>query len=291
MRRAFTAHRTTETEARTHKAVRVYRLLRLLVHLLAGCVFVGVVFPFMSPRRRFRKISSWSRQLLGIMRVRYRVHGHLPAMRPLMIASNHVSWLDVWLINAVVGVRFVAKSEIKRWPLLGFLVSGAGTIFVHRTRRQDAARTNRHVVQALERGEHVAIFPEGITTDGTEVRPYHSSLFQPAVGARATVAVVALRYVRRSGEINDDAHYAGDRSLLESARRVLRHRVLHAEVIFAGEIDVSGKTRREIALQAEQITARALRLSPPHRKPGTPGGPPAESQTADVPTDNPNPAP
>jgi 1-acyl-sn-glycerol-3-phosphate acyltransferase len=253
--------------------------------MVSGCLQVGILFPFLPSRRRFLSIRRWSRQLLRILRVHYTVRGDLPAGSPTLIVSNHVSWLDIWVINSVVGVRFVAKSDIRRWPVIGFLVKGAGTIFIERDKRHDTARTNRYIVHALTRGEYVAIFPEGICTDGREVRPYHASLFQPAVGAGAKVAVLALRYVREDGELNEDASYAGERSLLESTRLILRQRKLHAEVICAGEVAVSGKTRREIAVEAELATARALILAPPRRKPGTSGGPPDVQPKVDVPTD------
>jgi len=259
----------------TSSSTRIYRLLRLLVHLVQGCLQVGLVFPFVRTKRRFVMIRKWSRQLLKIMHVRYTLHGERPAGSPTLIVSNHISWLDIWLINAVIAVRFVAKSEIRRWPLLGFLVKHAGTIFIERDKRRDTARTNRLIVQALNRGEYVAMFPEGTTTDGTEVKPYHASLFQPAVGAGATIAVLALRYVHTDGSVDLSAHYAGDRTLVDSVRSVLRRPTLHAEVIFAGDVSVKGKTRREIAIDAEQATARALRLPPPHRRPGTAGGHPA----------------
>jgi len=271
----------------TPRTLRVYRLLRLCSHVLLGCLEVGVVFPFFTPKRRFRAIRRWSRQLLRILHVRYTVHGQLPASGPVMIVSNHVSWLDIWLINAVVAVRFVAKSDIRRWPIIGFLVKGAGTIFIEREKRHDTARTNRSIVQALNHAEYVAVFPEGACTDGTELKAYHASLFQPALGAGANVCVLALRYVLNNAELNLDASYAGDRSLLQSMRLILRQRTLHAEVIFAGEVQVNGKTRREMAIEAERITAAALSLPPPHRKSGTAGHRPAAERKAADPTGTP----
>jgi len=280
------ARHSTHARRSTPVLGRAYRLVRLCLHLLHGCLYVGVVFPFLTSRRRFRAIRRWSRKLLRILHVRYSVHGHLPAGTPTLIVSNHVSWLDIWVIDALIGVRFVAKSDIRRWPVIGFLVKGAGTIFIERDKRHDTARTNRSIVQALTHGEYVAIFPEGICTDGRELKPYHASLFQPAVGAGAKVAVMALRYIHHDGELNADATYAGDRSLIESTRLILRQRTLHAEVIFAGEINVSGKTRRDIAVEAEVATARALALPPPRRKPGTAGGLPAAEPITRAPTDN-----
>jgi 1-acyl-sn-glycerol-3-phosphate acyltransferase len=273
----------------TSQFVRVYRLARLCLHLIHGCFVVGAVFPFLTPKRRFRIIRGWSRKLLRILHVSLTVRGHLPVVGPTLIVSNHVSWLDIWVINAVVGVRFVAKSDIRRWPVIGFLVKGAGTIFVEREKRHDTARTNRAIVQALTCGDHVAIFPEGTTTDGTEVKLFHASLFQPALGAGARVVVVALRYINRDGSPNLDAAYAGERTLWDSVRLILAYRTLHAELIFAATVDVHGKTRREIARETEAAIADALRLPRPGRKTETVDDPRGAAPIASVPTDSPYP--
>jgi len=277
-------------ERSTPGFIRLYRLGRLVLHLVYGCYCVGVLFPFYSWPRRFAAIKRWSRGILRIVRLRLTVRGSLPVDAvPTLIVSNHVSWLDMWVINSVVPVRFVSKADVRRWPVLGFLVTRAGTIFIERTKRHDTARTNRNMVQALLRHEHVAIFPEGTTTDGTEVKPFHASLFQPVLGAGARVVVLALRYVKSDGSTNLDASYAGERSLWQSVQLIVSHRSLHAELTFAGTIDASGKTRREIAREAESITAAALRLSPPDRKTGTADGPRGAERTAFAPTDTPYP--
>jgi len=157
----MSASHPTHPERSTSAPARVYRLVRLCVHLIHGCFYVGVLFPFLNSRLRFRAIRLWSKKLLRILHVRYTVRGHLPAGTPTLIVSNHVSWLDIWVINSVIGVRFVAKSDIRRWPIVGFLVKGAGTIFIERDKRHDTARTNRSIVRALTHAEYVAIFPEG----------------------------------------------------------------------------------------------------------------------------------
>jgi 1-acyl-sn-glycerol-3-phosphate acyltransferase len=273
-------------ERSTPGFIRLYRLSRLLLHLVYGCYCVGVLFPFYSWPRRFAAIKRWSRGILHIVRLRLTVRGSLPAGdAPTLIVSNHVSWLDMWVVNSVVPVRFVSKADVRRWPVLGFLVTRAGTIFIERSKRHDTVRTNRNMVQALLRREHIAIFPEGTTTDGTELKPFHASLFQPAVGAGARVVVLALRYVNRDGSTNLHASYAGERSLWQSVQLILSHRSLRAELHFAGTIDASGKTRRDIAREAESITAAALRLPRPGRKIGTSAGPRGAERTISAPTD------
>jgi len=268
--------------------IQLYRLTRLFLHLIYGCYRVGVLFPFWSWQRRVIAIRRWSRQLLRILHLRLTVHGSLPSGHvPTMLVSNHVSWLDVWVLDSVVPVRFVAKSDIRRWPLIGFLVSHAGTIFIERSKPQDTARTNRAIVDALVRGEHVAMFPEGATTDGTKVKPFHASLFQPALAAGARVVVLALRYVNADGSPNLGASYVGERTLWQSLRLILAQRSLHAELTFAAAIEVSGKTRRDIARAAECASADALQLPRPGKKTETAGGPPSATPSTFSPTDTP----
>ena len=269
------------------RLIRLYRLGRLAAHIAYGCFYVGLLFPFLSHRRRMRATKRWSRQLLGMLHVRCTVKGTLPkGSEPTLIVCNHVSWLDIWVMDAVIPARFVAKSEVKRWPVIGFLVSRAGTIFVEREKRHDTARTNRAIVQALTRGEYVAMFPEGTITDGSQIKPYHASLFQPALGAGARVVAAALHYRNRDGSLNMDAHYEGERSLMESVRLILAQRRIEVELIFAGTVDVHGKTRRRIAHEAEAITADALRLPRPGRRLETAGDPPGALPKAAAPTHN-----
>jgi 1-acyl-sn-glycerol-3-phosphate acyltransferase len=250
--------------------IRFCRLARLLLHIAYGCFGVAVVFPFFSHRRRSQSVEDWSRQILRILHLRVTIRGSPPLGRaPTLVVSNHVSWLDICILSSVTPLRFVAKSDVRSWPLVGSLASGVGTIFIERGNPLDTVRTNRAIVQALARGEHVAIFPEGTSTDGTEIKPFHASLFQPALEAVARVVVVALRYVNPDGSVNLDASYAGERSLWESFRLVVARRSLRAELIFAANIDVNGSTRADIACAAACAAADALQLPRPGRQTGT----------------------
>ena len=259
-----------DRDGSTSSFTRFYRVARLLLHIVYGCVGVVVLFPFLSHRLRRRTIQSWSRQTLRIVHLRLTVRGSPPSgQTPTLIVSNHVSWLDICVLHSVAPLRFVAKSDVRGWPMVGFLASGVGTIFIQRGNPLDTVRTNRAIVQALSRGEHVAMFPEGTSTDGSEIKPFHPSLFQPALEAAAQVVVVALRYVNPDGSVNPDASYAGERSLWESFQLVAGRRSLLVELIFAATIDVNGRPRADIARAAECAAADALQLPHPRRKRGT----------------------
>jgi 1-acyl-sn-glycerol-3-phosphate acyltransferase len=243
---------------------RSYRLARLLLHIVYGCVGVNVAFPVFSRRLRVRSIQRWSRQVLGMLHVRVSERGSLPPGRmPTLIVSNHISWLDICILHSLLPIRFVAKSDVRGWPLVGSMAVRTGTIFIDRSNPVDTMRVNRTIVDAFERGEYVVVFPEGTSTDGTELKPFRASLFQPALEAGARVAVLAIRYVNPDGSVNQDASYAGDRSLWGSFKLVCACRSVQAEVIFAGSIDVGGKTRAEVACAAEAAAADALELPRP----------------------------
>lgn len=258
--------------------LRLWRLVRVFVHLVAGCLIAGLVFPFVGNRTELSIIQRWSRRLLAILNVRLHVHGRMPGgQAPTMVVGNHVSWLDIWVIHAVTPVRFIAKSDIRAWPGMGWLAARAGTIFIQRTRRHDTARINDAIAAVLARHERVGLFPEGTTTDGSEVLPFHASLFQPAIAAGARIVTAAIRYPARDGGPNLDASYAGDRSLLESLRLILAEPALRAELTFAGVIEPAGQTRRELANRARELIVSAL---DPQPAAGNSPAPPADRRAA-----------
>lgn len=255
--------------------VRACRLLRLIGHLAHGLATAGVVFPFVGSERELAIIRRWSRGLLRVLNVKVHVSGTPPGGRtPTMLVTNHVSWLDIWVIHATCPVRFVAKSDVRRWPVLGWLVARSGTIFIERTRRHDTGRTNRRIVAVLSRGERVGVFPEGTTTDGTHLRPFHASLFQPALGAGARVVSAAIRYPLSSGAPNLAVAYTGELSLLASLRLILAQPTLRVELTFCGVLEPVGRTRRDLARESHRLIAHALGLSHPGTEPETSDGPP-----------------
>ena len=122
------------SERLTSRATRVLRLARVGLHLARGVATAGLLYPFMSTARRREEVERWSGGLLAILAVKLEVSGGLPraAAQPLMIVANHVLWLDIIAIDAVLPVRFVAKSEVRAWPLIGWLCAQAGTLFIER---------------------------------------------------------------------------------------------------------------------------------------------------------------
>jgi 1-acyl-sn-glycerol-3-phosphate acyltransferase len=200
--------------------------------------------------------------MLALLAVKLHVHGHAHRARPLMLVANHVSWLDIFLINAVVAVRFVAKAEIRSWPLFGWLSERVGSLFIERARRHDTARVNALVSEALTEGDVFAVFPEGMTTDGSEVLKFHASLLAPALATQAAIQPVAIRYEREDGTLCVSVAYHGERSMWDALVGMTGERAIHAHVWFLEPMIDSYRHRREVAAAVREAIALTLTRAP-----------------------------
>jgi 1-acyl-sn-glycerol-3-phosphate acyltransferase len=236
--------------------VSVFRGCRVAIHLLYG-LLLAIPYPHLDQIAQRRTLESWSRQLLAILNIAIRSDGIQPA-RGCLIVANHVSWLDIYLLNAIHPARFIAKSEVRDWPVIGWLSTRCGTIFIERALRRNAAQANRLIGYLLQHGECIALFPEGTTTDGKQVGHFHSALIQPAIDAGASVCPVALRYQLEDGESCSAAAFIGDTTLLQSIWRILRCRQLNASVLFTPALPSAGVNRRLLARSAQAAIAQGL---------------------------------
>jgi len=245
----------------TSMVTRGWRLARLALHLLQGMLTIAAVFPFYSPARRRTAVKRWSHSLLRMLAVKLHVHGKVPRKDgpPAMLVANHVSWLDIYAVNAVLPVRFVAKSEIRKWPVIGWLSAKTGTLFIERARRRDTLRISAEIVAAMRHGEVVTVFPEGTTTDGSQVLRFHGSLLQPALQAEADVHPVALRYENSDGSLCVDAAYDGDKSLWETLLLIVARPVIHVHIWFLQSLPAAGADRRTLAQAAHAVIADHLK--------------------------------
>lgn len=275
----------------------LFRLMRVGVHLAHGLWIVQTRYARLAPAEQDRTLEGWSRKLLAILRVRVATH-NAPAVLPerCLLVSNHTSWLDIFAVYAVAPSVFVAKSDIRSWPVVGRLVARVGTLFIERGNRRHARATNERVATALASGRLVSVCPEGTTTDGRTVKHFHAALLQPAIDAGAAVLPVALLYRERDGAHTDAAAYIGETSLVESLWRIVREPGLDVELRFAAAIDARDRHRRELAALAREVIARELDLPAAYplaqdMPSGTGGGPPGGSRSAPRPTHTPYPAP
>lgn len=248
-------------DASTSILQRCLRYLRLVIQLILGLLTVALLFPFYDRLRRWRAVQNWSRGVVRCAGVEVRRSGTVPEHGvPVMAVANHVSWLDVQVLHSVWHLRFVAKSEVRRWPLIGWLSARTGTLFVERANRRHAARINSAIHQAFADGDAVAVFPEGTTTRGDELLRFHASLLQPAVDEQALIVPVAIRYTDGAGNLQPAAAYVGEMTLMESLAAIVRVPRIYAEVQFLPAIETNGRTRRELAQASHASIAAALRL-------------------------------
>ncbi|HEX2546882.1 MAG TPA: lysophospholipid acyltransferase family protein, partial [Ramlibacter sp.] len=150
--------------------------------------------------------------------------------------------------------RFVSKSDVKHWPLLGTLATGGGTLYIEREKRRDAMRVVHHMAESLQRGEIVAVFPEGTTGDSKVLLPFHANLIQAAISADAPVLPVALRFVdRATGKDSVGPLYLGDDTLLGSLWRTLAGPPFVAHVRFGEMQKAQGRDRRKWAEDLHEV--------------------------------------
>ncbi len=240
----------------------------MLWHVARGLAIIAALFPFLSGAQRKKRVQRFSRDLLAILAVRVKISGSPPQARdtPAMIVANHVSWLDIFAINSAHTVRFVAKSEIRRWPLIGWLCEKGGTLFIERAQRRHTTHINAQIVAGLRQGDIFAVFPEGVITAGDVVLPFHASLLQPALVCDARLFPVAVRYTRADGSLCEEADYEGDKTLLDSLRMMFTQPVIHAHLQFLPPLACSGGHRRELAYEAARLVAAALNVPAPRRR-------------------------
>ena len=233
------------------------RLARMILHLLLGVAIVLLVYPFLNPARRQWVARWWSRRVLSLCQMRWVVHGELPA-GPRMFVMNHISWLDIYTLNSLRPSQFVAKAEIRTWPLIGLLCQRAGTIFIERGKRHAVHDVIHILAQRLRDGQSAAVFPEGTTTCGNELLPFHANLIQAALQAGVPVTPVALRYAYQ-GQRSEVPAYVGEMSLVQSMRRVLMHPGLVAELTLLPDLHPEDfKTRHALAQASQAAIAQAL---------------------------------
>lgn len=193
----------------------VLRLCSMTAYLLWVALQMSTVFSRQPIQRRDALVKHWSGQILWRLGVRRVVVGKLHPQAALYV-SNHVSWLDIMAINSVRTCTFVSKKEVSAWPLVGGMVTRAGTLYVDRSKRRDAQRVLHQMVDTLREGHAVAVFPEGTTGAGERLLPFHSNLLQSAIEAHAPIQPLLLRYLDTDHDFSHAAAYVGDTTLIQS---------------------------------------------------------------------------
>jgi 1-acyl-sn-glycerol-3-phosphate acyltransferase len=233
----------------------IAKFLRVIAQVLRGYWTIRTTFPKLNDEQHARYVEVWARGMLAIIGIEVRVKGH-PAPGPVLMAANHISWLDILVMHAACHCRFVAKSEIRSWPLVGVLTTGGGSLYIERGSRNDAMRVVHQMAEALRQGQVLAVFPEGGTSDGITVLPFHANLLQAAISAEAPIQPIALQFFdAMTQEVSLAPCYRDDDTLISSLWRTLCAPPLLAQVRYGDKQYAEGRNRREWAqdLQATVI--------------------------------------
>jgi 1-acyl-sn-glycerol-3-phosphate acyltransferase len=224
-----------------------WRVARAVAHVLHGMLVIRREFPVLDAAGRHARIAWWSSGLLRAVGMSVDVRGqrHVGAA---LVVSNHVSWVDIAAIHAALPhARFVSKADVLRWPLLGRLIRGAGTLFIERERKRDALRVVHAMADALRDGDSVAVFPEGTTGTGPELLPFHANLLQAAIATRTPVQPVVLRYADDTQPFSPAVAYVGQTTLAQSIWRVVSARGLRVHVTLLPAVNPEAFDRRALA--------------------------------------------
>ncbi len=253
---------------------RLIRLPLMILMLLAGLAITLVWFPFRTRQQRRPVIARWSALLLACcgVRVQASLEPDAPAWERLgvdegyLLLANHISWLDIFVINRLAAARFVAKSEIRDWPVVGLLVSRVGTLFIERGRRRAVHHMLHDIAGHLQEPDLVAVFPEGTTSDGKRLLPFHGNLIQAAISTSSKVLPIAVQYFEpdaqdpnRVGQLSEVPLFIGDTTFVASVWQIIGHRRLIARVTtLAPIVPATDAHRQDIAAQARTALSRTL---------------------------------
>lgn len=249
---------------------RIVALVAVTTPLYLGFVLtrpVGWLAPWLGARSHRLFVGTWARAVLRVMGIRARVEGERPA-GPFFLVGNHLSYVDIPVLLATVDARFLAKSEVSGWPVLGFLARTTGTLFVDRNRKRDLTRVNAEVRRVLDTGTGVVVFPEATSTKGAEVLPFKPSVFQVPAEMGLPVSCAALSYALPPG--GPPAWRAvcwwGDAPFAPHFYEFLKQPRTEAIVTFGARIP-PGLERKELAARAHDALRTVFRPTcpPEHR--------------------------
>ena len=234
-----------------------WRLLRVVLHILGGVWTILTVFPSLATEQRHQRVQVWALEMLACIAIKLIVKGSPPVAGPMLLAANHISWVDIVVMHATRHCRFVSKDEIRRWPLVSTLANAADTLYITRESRRDAMRVVHQMAQCLHDGDVLAIFPEGTTGDGTSLLPFHANLLQAAISADAPILPVALQFVDgRTGAISFAPCYVGADTLWQSLWRTLCTCDVQAVVQFGSPELAQGRDRRTWAADLRETITK-----------------------------------
>jgi lyso-ornithine lipid O-acyltransferase len=234
-----------------------YKIFLIALLFISGLVIAAVIFPALyalckaslAKRKRDALKLAWLKWFGGIVGLQISKEGEQDDSACLMV-SNHISWLDIIVLGCFSPAYFVAKSDILAWPVVGYLAKQGGTIFVRRGDKQQAKAIAEEMVWLLKQNRKIIAFPEGTTTNGESVLPFHASLFQSALLTKATVQPVVLHYL---GAAKGQAPFIGEDAFVPHLIKMLSLDKIEVRVVFLARISTAGKSRHFVSNEARAM--------------------------------------
>ncbi|HSV35453.1 MAG TPA: lysophospholipid acyltransferase family protein [Ramlibacter sp.] len=222
-----------------------WRLTRGFAHAVGGLLTIAILFPRLGQPQRDARVQAWALRMLAHLGVHVELRGQPPVTGPMLLVANHISWLDILVMHAARHCRFVSKADVRHWPVIGTLATGAGTLYIERESRRDALRVVHQIADSLHQGDVLGVFPEGTTSDGVSLLPFHANLIQAAISAQAPVQPVALSFIDAATRTPSlTPCYIGDDTLLGSIWRTLSGPPILAVVRYGEPQLAQGRDRR-----------------------------------------------
>jgi 1-acyl-sn-glycerol-3-phosphate acyltransferase len=237
-----------------------------LIHAFGRAFWIlWIKFPRLNRERKLEEIKAWSQHTLEILGIEVLHETSLTKIEqsasPLMFVANHVSWVDALIIQSIQPSIFVAKAEVKAWPIVGSIAKGCGVVFVNRGSPSSARRMVDEVSSALHHGYCVAVFPEGTSSEGSSVSLFHANLFEAAINHHIQIQPLAIRYTNpATGALCLKAAFIGDIGFVQSLHQVMTSTGIQAKVHVGDMLSPQGHSRRTLAHLSHRSVSSQLEL-------------------------------
>lgn len=238
--------------------IRLISLIIITIFLLPIILLI-ITYAQNKGKRVLNKktLNTWSRVLCVVCGLELVPKGKAQE-NPVLIVANHVSWLDIPVINSYKLVGFVAKAEIDKWPFLGIVARCGESLFITRGKKESRNKVLAGIKKRLSQGRSIAVFPEGRATDGNKLGRFHRQLIHAAIEEEKPIQAIAIKYITPEGKRNKEVCFKGGESFVKNVIRILSLPTSTVELTFCEVINTKGLTARKASEITHQQVAKVL---------------------------------